>query len=162
MTHRWKWIAGAVAVLLAGVTALGWSLSRPEPVDKASELPEWFSVDYRIRPHQPPKDMKDAVLVEGMGWVAKEEVPPPGNTTQEWFDSKFTHYIFGGAFTWATPKLRYPSLGKLLNGTKVIFGKNDGEFSLVCARTKDGRLMNMYVQSMLLLDRAKGPPRDND
>jgi hypothetical protein len=154
---KWLWLGTAVAPLLGFVY---WASPAPtNPVVVTSpDLPAWFQPPYRLRRAVPNANPAGKVYVEGMGWLPPDQVPPPGDFTPEWLDKHFTHYLQTNAFTWAVPDSTSLPDGKILGGTKVIFGERVGEFSLICTRTRDSRIMNMFVGTTNLRERSQGPP----
>jgi hypothetical protein len=160
--RRWAIIGGGVAIaVIAAIIAvyyLYFSAPRQNP-----DLPEWFSPAYRI------KSNRGIIFPAGFFKRKGLEEPRPtpgvrgGKYTQEWLEKHFTHYVdWRNAFIWATPKVVYPSDGKILAGVKVIVGEQVNDMSLICTVTPDGQPENMYVQSVLLRERAQGPPTKED
>jgi hypothetical protein len=155
----WLWLilwAGTMTVLFGALFAA----IRPEkePDYSFSDLPECFDRAHRIRPAQ------QVIPVEGIGLLQPPPVVPSAEFSPQWLQQSFTHYVADDAFVWATAKYQYPSDGKILAGTKIVLGKHVNELSLVCTVTKDGRAINLFMQTRFLRERSQGPPeiRDDD
>jgi hypothetical protein len=153
-----------VAVLLPVVLWPG-VLPQAEPqAEVYPDLPEYFQPAHRVvRLPFGPVDGRGKVYVEGKGWLWPKDAPRPGNFTEAWMEEHFTHYLHRNAFYWAVPRLDMSAAdGKLLAGTKVILGKKLDDLALVCTRTRDSRLINMYIPSVCLQARSNGPPPVED
>jgi hypothetical protein len=158
---KWKWLlasaVGAAGLLGLGYAALHFFGGGPQ---EFPDLPEWFQPAHRVRRPTNSVPPQGYVHVQGLGWMPPEEVPPPGDFTEKWLDEHFTHYVSPNAFYWSAPGQRLTAAaGKLLAGTKVIYGKEVDGLALVCTRTRDNRVMNLFMQPEFLRERAEGPPR---
>jgi hypothetical protein len=159
--RRWALVGAGGAAALVGVALLVHYLSggapRPNP-----NLPEWFDPAYRIGKNRGIIFPPGVVKRQGKGYARPGEAATGGKYTEEWLDKHFTHYIdWQNAFIWSTPRVRYPSDGKIIAGVKVIVGEQVNELSLICTRTEDGRPENMYVETVRLRARSKGPPPED-
>ena len=144
---KWALLGVGAGVALMGV--IFFACYPPETLPSPSPgLPEWFDPAYRIKKNR------------GIIFPPKTAIQPKGTPyTDAWLEEHFTHYIgTSNAFIWSTPKVKYPSDGKILAGIKVIVGEQVNDLSLICTLTPDGRPENMYVPSALLRDRSEGPP----
>jgi hypothetical protein len=152
----WPWLIGTgAAILLLGIVFAATRLGK-EPVYDFSELPVCFDRAHRIRPAQ------QVITVEGVGLLQPPPIEPSAEFNPHWLEQNFTHYVADNAFAWATPKYRYPSDGKIFAGTKVVLGKAVNELSLVCTVSKDGRAINLFMETFLLRERSNGPPICDD
>lgn len=159
--HRTRWMWPAIGMGTAAIVVLGIVFLRHKPEknqdDFFPDLPEWFDRAHRII------SAEQVTSVEGIGLLLPPPVEPLSQFSADWLENKFTHYVASNAFVWDSPKLRHPSDGKVLAGTKVISsGKQVREFTLVCAFTKDGRPVNFFMRTTFLRARWKGPPEIDD
>jgi hypothetical protein len=159
-----RWFLGFIGAILAtggGIALIGVAVLANYPDDRIPppnpDLPDWFDPAYRIGKNRsiifPPKTAGKA---QGK---PNPEATPPGKYTEAWLEEHFTHYIgSSNAFIWSTPKVAYPSDGKIMAGIKVIVGEQVGDLSLICTLKADRLPENMYAQSALLRERTQGPP----
>jgi len=154
--RTWPWLMGAgAASVLLGIVFLATRLEK-EPDYRFSDLPECFDRAHRIRPAE------QVIRVEGIGLLQPPPVEPCAEFSPQWLEQNFTHYVAVNAFVWATPKYRYPSDGKMFAGTKVVLGKEVNQLGLVCTVSKDGRAINLFMETQLLRERSQGPPICDD
>jgi len=153
-------------VVLTGLTYWTNSPVEAEPEYQPSpHLREWFHPEHRVkRQTAEPVGGEGTIYLEGLGWIPKEQAPAPGSFTKEWLDREFTHYMQRDAFFWAAPKARnFAADGKIGAGIKVIFGEEVNGTFLICTRTSDNRVMNMFIDtSKTLRERSQGPPDIDD
>jgi hypothetical protein len=152
------WLGSGAACVLVG---FWWFNPLGSKDVDVSDLPVWFSKEYRIG--KPASAAEPVHAVPGVGVL----IPPrkqasPGTLPEDVFEKEFTHYTRIPLFVWATPVWVYPSHGKINPGLKVIFGKQvDQKMTLICIRTQDGKPMNMFIENGYLIDRAQMPQGKN-
>lgn len=118
---------------------------------------DWFAPKYRVSRPRFDGPFSGQVWVEGKGWVSPEDVPPPGDLTENVFEKHFSHFVSGKAAIYADPTTTYPS-GFSEPGTRVVAGPTNGDRTLVVRRTQDNRPLNFFVETRFLRSRSDGPP----
>jgi hypothetical protein len=160
--RSWALVLTGLAVAVIGAY-LAWDyFSDNDPLPDPN-LPEWFSPRYRIKKSYGIIAGPALLMRTGRWHVQATGTASPGRYTEEWLDKHFTHYVSPrNGFVWTRPRVVYPSDGKILGGVKVIVGGQVNELSYVCTLDPEGRPINMYMLTMLLVDRSQGPPPEPD
>ena len=146
----WLWFAVGLCVALSAL-AMFWTSEGPD-ID-TSHLPKWFDRAHRIQsiPGQAGKYFKDVGIFKPPSRSVAAESSP------EWLEKNFTHYLGEDAFVWAQLSNKIPD-GKLLAGCKIIYGAELNECALICVYAPDCGAVNMFVNTAVLRERSQGPP----